>query len=96
MTVPEYIDIDAWTGYVEMRRSMGKSAPFTDKAKELTLRKLEDFYRQGYDVNHVLETAIERSWRGVFLTNDTPRRQMNQQDKANQAKVMALVAKVGK
>jgi hypothetical protein len=35
-------------------------------------------------------------WTDVYLRHDTPRRQMNQQDKANQAKVMALVAKVGK
>ncbi len=94
--VPEYVDVDAWSGYVEMRRSMGKSAPFTKKAEELTLRKLEDFYRQGYDVNHILETSIERSWRGVFLTNDTPRRPQTQQEKQNVAKVASLIGRIGK
>lgn len=96
MSIPEYIDLDAWNGYVEMRRSMGKSAPFTEKAKELTLRKLEDFHRQGYDVNHVLETAIERSWRGVFLTNDTPHRSLKTEEKQNVALIRSMVNKVGR
>ncbi len=94
--VPDYIDVEAWNGYVDMRRSMGKSAPFTEKAKELTLRKLEDFHRQGYDVNHILETSIERSWRCVFLTNGTPRRTLTQGEKQNVAQIHQMVGRIGK
>jgi hypothetical protein len=94
--IPEYIDIEAWDGFCEMRKMKGSRAPFTPLAKKLILRKLEDFYRQGYEVNTILETSIVNGWTDVYLRHDTPRRQMTPVDKANQAKVMALVAKVGK
>jgi hypothetical protein len=94
--VPEYVDVEAWEGFCEMRRAMGSKAPFTEYAKKLTLRKLEEFHRQGYDVNHILESAVERGWRGVFLTNDTPRRQLTQGEKQNVQKIASLVARIGK
>ncbi len=94
--IPEYIDIEAWTGFLEMRKLKGSRAPLTEYAKKLILRKLEEFHRQGYDVNDILETTVERGWTSVYITNETRRRQMTPVDKANQAKVMALVAKVGK
>jgi hypothetical protein len=94
--LPDYIDSEAWEGFCEMRRAMGSKAPFTEYAKKLTLRKLEDFHRQGYDVNHILESAVERGWRGVFLTNDTPRRQLTQGEKQNVQKIASLVARIGK
>jgi hypothetical protein len=94
--IPDYIDPEAWYGFVDMRKRMGKSAPWTELAEKLALRNLEEFYRQGYDVNAILEYTILGGYRGLFVNHNTPRRQLNQQDKANQAKVMALVAKVGK
>jgi hypothetical protein len=94
--LPEYIDAEAWDGFVEMRKLMGNRAPFTKMAEKLTLRKLEDFYRQGYDVNHILETSIEKGYRGVFLGADTPRRPLKPEEKANVAKVLQMIAKVGK
>jgi hypothetical protein len=47
-------------------------------------------------VNAILEYTILGGYRGLFVNHNTPRRQMTPVDKANQAKVMALVAKVGK
>jgi hypothetical protein len=91
--IPEYIDPEAWYGFVRMRKAKGSRAPFTEDAERLSLRKLEDFYRQGYDVNHILEESVMNGWSGLFIKSDTPRRQMNQQDKANQARVMNLVSK---
>lgn len=94
--LPDYVDVEAWDGFCEMRKAMGSKAPFTEYAKKITLRKLEDFHRQGYDVNHILESAVERGWRGVFLTNDTPRRQQTQQERQNVAKVANLIGRIGK
>lgn len=94
--VPEYVDVEAWDEFKRMRRMKGSRAPFTPYAEKLTLRKLEEFYRQGYDVNHILETSIERGWSGVFLTNDTPRRTLKPGEKQNVAKVMQMISKVGK
>jgi len=94
--LPDWLDTDAWYAYREMRKQMGKTAPFTEYAAKLILRKLEDFYRQGYDANSILETSIERSWRGVFICADTPRRQLTTGEKANVAKIAQLVARVVK
>jgi hypothetical protein len=94
--LPDYIDHEAWTEFVAMRKLMGTRAPFTPYAEKLTLRKLEDFYRQGYDVNHILETSIEKGYRGVFLSGDTPRRQLTQGEKQNVQKIASLVARIGK
>jgi hypothetical protein len=94
--LPDYIDPEAWGGYCETRKAMGQRAPFTEYAKKLTLRKLEEFHRQGYDVNHILESAVERGWRGVFLTNDTPRRTLTQGEKQNVQKIAQLVGRIGK
>jgi hypothetical protein len=94
--IPDYIDPEAWVAFKEMRKLMGKHAPFTEYAEKLTLRKLEDFYRQGYDVNHILENSIEKGYRGVFLTNDTPRRELTAVDKSNQARVVQMLKGIGK
>jgi hypothetical protein len=94
--LPDYIDSEAWDGFCEMRKAMGSKAPFTEYAKKLTLRKLEDFHRQGYDVNHILETAVERGWRSVFLTADTPRRQLSTQEKQKVATIHQMVGRIGK
>ena len=94
--IPEYIDQEAWTGFCEMRKLKGSRAPFTEYAKKLVLRKLDEFYRQGYDVNSILETAVERGWSGVFICGDTPRRELTAADKANVAKVASLVSRIGK
>jgi hypothetical protein len=94
--LPDYIDPEAWDGFCEMRKLMGTRAPFTKLAERLTLRKLEDFYRQGYDVNHILETSIEKGYRGVFLGADTPRRPLKAEEKANVSKVLAMVGKAVK
>lgn len=94
--MPNYIDPEAWEAFKDMRRAMGQKAPFTKRAEELTLRRLEDFHRQGYDVNHILETAVERGYRGVWITQDTPRRQLTQIEQQNAAKIIQMVRGIGK
>lgn len=92
----DWLDVDAWNGYVAMRKQMGKSAPFTQRAEELSLRKLEDFHRQGYDTGFILDTATERGWRGLFLTNDTPRRTLSTGEQSNVRKINEMIGRIGK
>jgi hypothetical protein len=66
MTLPPYIDPDLWEAFCEMRRTMGKRAPFTDFAQKLIVKQLIKFHDAGYDANNSLEQSIMRGWRGVF------------------------------
>ncbi len=62
--LPDWIPQGAWQAYVEMRNRI--RAPLTDKAKQLTWKKLEALRDEGHPVDQVLEQSVERSYRGVF------------------------------
>lgn len=62
--LPDWIPQEAWRAYVEMRNRI--KAPLTQKAKQLTWKKLERLRDEGNPVDQVLEQSIERSYRGVF------------------------------
>lgn len=64
--LPEYIDPEAFQGFVDMRRAKGKRAPFTERAKTLVLNKLAEFHKQGLDVNACLDQATEAGWSSVY------------------------------
>ena len=91
-TLPEYLDRDAWDAFVEVRKRKGSRAPFTEYAAKLILRKLDEFWRQGWDPNHILEASIENGWSGVFICRDTPRRQLSTAEQATAAKVVQLAS----
>lgn len=60
---------EALRAFVEMRAKMRK--PMTDKAKELLLKKLNDF--SGGDDSmkvHLLEQSIEHGWQSVYPSNE--------------------------
>jgi len=62
--IPPFIKVGVWNEYIEMRKKIRK--PMTEKAKELALKKLERFYREGQDPNAILEQSILNSWQGLF------------------------------
>ena len=64
--LPAYIDPELWEAFCDMRKQMGKRAPFTDYAKVLVIKQLMKFHAEGYDANNSLENSITRGWRGVF------------------------------
>lgn len=66
MTLPPFIDPELWEAFCDMRRTMGKRAPFTDYAQKLIINQLVKFDASGYDANNSLEQSIMRGWRGVF------------------------------
>jgi len=61
---PDWVDREAWFGWLEMRRRKG--APATDHALALTLKKLAAWRDDGHDVAEILNTSTERGWTGVF------------------------------
>lgn len=66
IALPQYIDVELWLGFVEMRKAMGKRVPFTDYAQRLILKELMQFHQEGFDANSALRQSIMRGWRGVF------------------------------
>ena len=66
IALPQYIDVDLWLGFVEMRKAMGKRVPFTDYAQKLILKELMQMHQDGFDANSALRQSIMRGWRGVF------------------------------
>lgn len=70
---PDFVCDDIWKDFVKHRG--GKK--FTKLAAKRIVNKLEEFHQQGCDCNEILNTSIERGWKGVFKPkgekNDTKR-----------------------
>lgn len=62
--IPDWIDKDTWTAFLEMRRK--KRAIPTEKAKELLVKELAKLRADGYDPKEVLNQSIMRNYTGVF------------------------------
>lgn len=70
-TLPDWLPVEAWAGFVEMRKKIKK--PMTLHAEGLIVKKLDTFRAQGQDVERILNNSIENSWQSVF--EDRERRQ---------------------
>ena len=66
IAVPAWLDQDAWDGFCQMRRSMGKSKPFTDRASLLILRRLQEIKSAGHCPNAALDQSTLHGWAGVW------------------------------
>ena len=65
MSLPNYIDKEAWEGFVEMRKSMSKKG-WTPRAEKMALNMLEKYYNQGHNVNDILDQSVFNCWKGLF------------------------------
>lgn len=65
MELPDWIDKEAWAGFVEMRRSMRK-VPFTSRAMSMILRDLEEIRNKGHCPNAALDQSTLMGWRSVW------------------------------
>lgn len=64
IALPDWLPIEAWAGFVEMRKRV--KAPLTDRAVLLSLGELEKLRAQGQDVTAVLEQSTMNAWKGLF------------------------------
>ena len=64
MRLPDWINSEAWEGFIEMRRKI--KAPLTERGITLTLNKLALMRMEGFDPNLSLDESTMRCWRGVF------------------------------
>ena len=89
MILPDYIAQDTWEAFEDCRKR--SRAPLTDFARKRVLKKLDDIHRQGYVADEVLAESVERGWRSVFLTPDSPRRQSTPQEQKNIERINGAV-----
>jgi len=62
--VPDWIPMDAWTGYQDMRKKIRK--PMTDRAISLAIQTLDKLRADGNDPGAVLDQSTLNSWQGLF------------------------------
>lgn len=63
-SLPDWVPLEAWQGFVEMRKKIGH--PLTDRAKELAIRNLEKLKAEGSEPGAVLDQSTFKGWRGLF------------------------------
>lgn len=68
INVPDFINKNLLKKFFDFRHSIETTKkPFTDNAKELIIKKLQEFeQKQSGFANKALENSIENSWQGVF------------------------------
>lgn len=66
--VPDWMPIDAWAGFLEMRRRIKK--PATPRAQQLLIAKLEQMDRAGQNIAAVLDQSTMSNWQGIFEVKD--------------------------
>lgn len=62
--LPDWVPKDAWACFVEMRKKQRQ--PFTDRAVELAVGKLEQLKNAGQDPVLVLEQSVLNGWKDLF------------------------------
>jgi uncharacterized protein YdaU (DUF1376 family) len=68
--VPDWIPLETWEAFIQMRKRIGK--PATDYAMKLLVAKLDRFRSNGQDIKAVLEKSITSSWQDVFEIKGNP------------------------
>ena len=67
---PQWLDIESWTGFEDMRKAMGKSKPFTHRAAILVLKELQKIKDAGHCPNAALDQSTLRGWADVWPAKD--------------------------
>ena len=64
LNLPEWLSIEAWDGYIEMRSL--KKKPLTKRAALMALRRLNELRLDGNDPGMVLDQSTFYCWTGLF------------------------------
>ena len=69
LILPEWVPMEAWNGFIEMRRKM-RNAPITDRAIKMLFAELCRLREAGEDPERVLNVATMKGWRGLFPVSE--------------------------
>lgn len=64
MELPDWLPLDAWNGYAEMRKKLRK--PMTDRAMGLRIRDLAAFRDAGQDIEKILDQSTANGWTDLY------------------------------
>jgi hypothetical protein len=67
LNLPEWLPIDEWNGWIEMRVKMRKAA--TDLAKKYAIEELDALRISGQNVREVIRKAITKNWLSFYAVN---------------------------
>ncbi len=62
--LPDWLPLDAWDGWLEMRRA--KKKPMTGRAMHRALNKLEAMREAGQDIGEVLDRSTLNGWTDLY------------------------------
>jgi hypothetical protein len=62
--LPDWIPVDAWNGWVEMR--MLRKKPLTDRAYNQAISKLDRLRAKGQDITEVLDRSTMNGWTDLY------------------------------
>lgn len=68
--LPEWVPLDAWKGFVEMRKKI--KAPMTAGGIKQAIAKLGSLRAEGHDPATILNESTFKSYRGLFAPKDAP------------------------
>lgn len=88
--LPDWIPKPQWDAWVEMRKVTLRKPLKTDRAIELSIKKLEEFRAEGMDIGAVLDQSTENSWVGLF-----PVRERRAEARPGQRPVLSQLGKQG-
>ena len=66
--LPDWLPMEAWGGYVEMRKRIRKQ--MTPRAQQLVLKSLADMQAKGLSVAQSLDNSTRNSWVDVYEPKD--------------------------
>jgi len=61
---PTWMPIDAWKGWVEMRKQ--RKRPLTDRAKTRAINKLEALHMAGHNITELLDRSTINGWLDIY------------------------------
>lgn len=70
-TLPDWLPMDAWNGWVEMRKK--RKRPLTDRAIARAINKLDAIRAKGHDIAELLDRSTMNGWLDIYEPKESNR-----------------------
>jgi hypothetical protein len=67
-TLPDWLPMDAWNGWVAMRKQ--RKRPLTDRATAMAINKLDAIRTKGHDIEGLLDRSTINGWLDIYEPKD--------------------------
>jgi hypothetical protein len=83
--VPDWMPLEAWQGWVEMRKQ--RKRPLTERATARAINKLDAIRAKGHDIEDLLDRSTINGWLDIYepkeMNNGANNRTANQRGNQN-------------